>query len=99
MKLEGDARIVFPRPLVFATYRDRLPELVPYLPNIREIKVLEREEKPGGQEGHLRLLNLWRASADIPKVAQAVLKPEALAWKDHAHWNENDWTCEWRVET
>jgi hypothetical protein len=99
MKLEADARIPFPRTLVFSTYRDRLPQLVPHLPNIKEIAVLEREERPGGTEGVTRMLNLWKASAEIPKVAQAVIKPEALAWKDHARWNQNEWTCDWRVET
>jgi hypothetical protein len=99
MKLEADAPIAFPRPLVYSSYRDRLTELVPHLPNVKSIEVLEREDKPGGVEGVIRMLNLWRAQGDIPKVAQTVIKPEMLAWKDHARWNQNDWTCEWRVET
>jgi hypothetical protein len=99
MKIEADARISFPRTLVFSTYRDRLPQLVPHLPNVESITNAEREEKPGGREGVVRLLNLWKAKADVPKIAQAVVKPEMLAWKDHAVWNENEWTCEWRVET
>lgn len=97
MKIEADARIAFPRDLVFSTYRDRLPDLVPHLPNIRAIEVLEREDQPGGEAGVARLLNLWRAEGDIPKVAQAIIKPEMVAWDDHARWNQNEWTCEWRV--
>lgn len=99
MKIDADARISFPRDLVFSTYRDRLPELVPHLPNVKSIQVLEREDGPGGQAGVTRILNLWRAEGDIPKVAQSVIKPEMLEWKDHARWDQNAWTCEWRVET
>lgn len=98
MKIEADAKIAFPRTLVFSTYRDKLAELVPHLPNVRSIQVKESEETPGGQAGVTRKLNLWRAEGDVPKVAQAVIKPEMLAWDDHALWNQNDWTCEWRVE-
>lgn len=99
MKLEADSRLSFPRELVFSTYRDRLPQLVPHLPNVKAITVLKREDAPGGAQGISKLLNLWEARGDIPKPAQAVLKPEMLAWHDHATWNQNDWTVEWRVET
>ena len=78
MKLEAVATLSFPRPLVFSTYRDRLPQLVPHLPNVEKIEVLEREEAPGGEAGVVRLLNLWFAKADVPKVAQSVIKPEML---------------------
>ena len=97
MKIEADATLSFPRELVFATYRDNLVDLVPHLPNIRAIEVLEKEENKGGESGVTRLLNLWRAEGDIPKVAQTIIKPEMVAWDDHAVWNENDWTCEWKV--
>jgi hypothetical protein len=94
MKIEADARISFPRPLVFSTYRDRLPELVPHLPNIKRISVQKRDDT-----GPIaNLLNLWEAKGEIPKVAQAIIKPDMVAWLDHAKWNESDWTCEWRTE-
>ncbi len=94
MKIEADARISFSRALVFETYRDRLPELVPYLPNIKRITVQKRDDDAGTS----RLLNLWEAKGEIPKVAQTIIKPEMVAWDDHAFWNQNDWTCEWRTE-
>jgi hypothetical protein len=97
MKIEANATLSFPRELVFATYRDGLVELVPHLPNIRAIEVLEREDNAAGETGVTRLLNLWRAEGDIPKLAQSIIKPDMVAWDDHAVWNENDWTCEWKV--
>jgi hypothetical protein len=99
MKLEADSRIAFPRPLVFSTYRDRLPQLVPHLPNIKAITVEKREDAPGGQAGITKMVNLWEGKSEIPKVAQSIIKPEMIAWIDHATWNENEWTVEWRIET
>ena len=96
MKIEADSRVPFNRDLVYRTYRDALPALVPHLPNIKEITVVEKKEE---QPGVLRMLNVWRAQGDIPKAAQSIIKPEMLQWKDHALWDERDWTCAWRVET
>ncbi|MEL7368774.1 MAG: hypothetical protein AAFN74_07675 [Myxococcota bacterium] len=96
MKLEADARIAFARPVVYAAYRDRLPEMLPYLPNIKAITVEKREE---AGEGITKLLNLWEAKGDVPKVAQRIITPDMFAWHDHASWNQNDWTCDWRIET
>lgn len=94
MKVEADAHIDFPRDLVFRTYRDRLPELVPYLPNVKQITVESREE-----EGEVvRLVNRWVAAGEIPKVARSVIKPEMLIWLDHATWHQDEWYCDWRIE-
>jgi hypothetical protein len=97
MKVEADVRIAFPREVAFRTYRDELPALVPYLPNVKSIEVKETEQAPGGVATRTRKLNLWRANVDVPSFAQSVLKPDMLAWDDHALWDEADWTCEWRV--
>jgi|JI10StandDraft_1071094.scaffolds.fasta_scaffold401057_2 hypothetical protein len=96
MDIKADSRIPFGRDVVFRTYRDALPLLVPFLPNISSITVAKRAEEGPGLT---RMLNVWKAKGEIPTVAQAVIKPEMLEWNDHALWNENDWTCEWRVET
>jgi hypothetical protein len=96
MKLEADSRISFPRALVYSTYRDRLPQLVPHLPDIKEIVVKNREEVG---PGITKLLNLWIGKAEVPKVAQSIIKPDMVQWLDHATWNENEWSVEWRVET
>lgn len=95
MKLEADARIAFPRDLVFRTYRDRLPELAAHLPDIKSIRVDERKDEGDRSE----LVNSWEAETKIPKVAQAVIKPEMLTWLDFATWNLEDYSCEWRIQT
>jgi hypothetical protein len=94
MDIRCDATIPFPRPVVFAAYRDRLTELVPFLPNIRGIHVESRQD-----EGKVaRLVNVWHGGGEIPTIARAVLSENVLSWHDHATWLEESWTCQWRVE-
>ncbi|MEM1023311.1 MAG: DUF2505 family protein [Myxococcota bacterium] len=95
MKVDADAQLSFARDQVFSAYRDRLTEMVPYLGNINSI-VEESRQDEGGLS---HVVNIWRSSdADLPKVARSVVKPDMLAWRDHAKWNAEEWTCEWRVE-
>lgn len=94
MDIRTDTTISHPRDLVYATYRDRLPELAAYIPNISSIEVLKSE-----REGDvLHLLNEWQATAKIPRIARAYIKPEMLRWKDHADWYDDEWCVRWRFE-
>ena len=94
MDIKADVTLAFPLERVFSTYRDRLPELTEYLPNIRRIQVVSREE--AGDE--VRLVNEWTGGGDIPKAALAVLKESMLRWTDHATWKAASHTVEWRTE-
>ena len=94
MDIKADVTLSFPLERVFSAYRDRLPELTEYLPNIRRIEVVSREE--AGDE--VRLVNEWTGGGDIPKAALAVLKESMLKWKDHATWKAATRTVEWRTE-
>jgi hypothetical protein len=95
LQIRSESVIAFPRERVFATYRDELEELLPYLPNVRSIEVKER-----AQEGSvLRQVSVWKGGGEIPAVARAVLKEEMLAWTDHARWDEGAFVCAWRIET
>ena len=93
MKIETTADIAFPRELVFATYRDHLVELVPYLANVREITITSRIE-----EGALvKFVNRWKGGGEIPGVVRKFLSEELLQWDDLATWNATDFTCQWQT--
>jgi hypothetical protein len=95
MDITCDAVIHFPRPLVYQTYRDKLPELLPYLPNIRKIEVKERK-----QEGSaVHFVNVWHGGGEVPAIARAFLSESMLAWTDFAEWREEAFVCNWRTET
>jgi hypothetical protein len=95
MLLSADSTLSFPRPVVFATYRDQLADLVEFLPNIRSIEVKTRKDAGKLTE----LLNEWHGGGEIPAAARAFLSESMLSWTDYATWNEDEWTCVWRIET
>lgn len=95
MLISADTYIPFPRPLVYATYRDRLAQIVPYLPNVRGIDIKSRRE----EDGLIYFVNEWHGGGEIPPMARAVLSEDMLSWTDIATWKESDFTTSWRVKT
>lgn len=87
--------VPFPLDLVYATMRDQMPELVPYLPDIKSITVQEREETAAGR---LRVVSRWTAENRIPLFARTFLKPEQLSWLNHAEWNDATHSVRYHLE-
>jgi len=94
MDFEIEEKVKFGRELVFTTIRDKLAELVPYLPNVKKIEVLERKKT----KGVIQLTNKWYADYKIPALVRKVIKVDELSWTDYAKWYDDDYTCEWRIE-
>jgi hypothetical protein len=95
MQLTANTRVTFPRELVFKTYRDRIAETIPYLPNVKSIVVQERRD-----EGDIAsLVNLWTAKTEIPSLARRFVKADMLCWTDRARWDQSAWRCNWEIET
>ena len=84
MKFSLVDEIPHPRELVFATHRDKLGELVPYLPNISSV-----ESESRLVEGEVvRLVNVWTGSStDVPSIIRPLVKPDYLCWVDRATWD------------
>jgi hypothetical protein len=95
MLLSADSTLKFPRPVAFAAYRDHLVDLVEFLPNIRRIEVKTRKD----DGSRVELLNEWHGGGEIPAAARAFLSESMLSWNDYATWDEDEWTCAWRIET
>jgi hypothetical protein len=95
MLISAKAHVPFPRDLVYTTYRDKLIDLVPYMPNVRRIEIKSRQ-----QEGDLtHFVNEWHGGGEIPQAARALLSEDLLSWVDRATWNETKFTTNWRIET
>lgn len=95
MLISATTRVPFPRPLVYATYRDKLIELVPYMPNVRRIEV--KSQRTEGDRLHC--VNEWHGGGDIPPAARAVLSEDVLSWTDLATWDNTRFTTDWRIQT
>ncbi|PMB21402.1 hypothetical protein CEN45_14835 [Fischerella thermalis CCMEE 5198] len=95
MLISADTRISFPLSLVYATYRDKLIELVPYMPNVRQIEVKSRQE----EDKRVYSINEWHGGGDIPLAARAILSEDMLSWTEYNTWNEAEFVVEWQIKT
>jgi nitrogen fixation protein len=100
MRIHSESLISHPQDVVYEAYRDRLPELAAYIPDVKEIVVESREEVGPGR---VKLHNVWVADREVPVFARAIIKPEMLRWDDFADWRDDEhrvhWTLRLRVFT
>ena len=94
MKFEVVDKVPFPLEEVYGTMRDKLIDLVPYLPDIKKIDCLERSETP---DGVIKITNKWFAENRIPKAVQSLIKPEQLGWTDYAEWKASNHSVKYRL--
>lgn len=94
MRIELDSVLRYPRQTVFAAYRDDISAFVEYLPNVRAIEVLSREE----QGSIVRLHNMWHGTTELPAALAHKLEERFFSWEDHAVWDADAYTCEWVIE-
>jgi len=93
VKIFSESRIHHPINRVYTAYRDELPKLADYIPDVKEIVVRSREERPGGPLLH----NLWVAHRELPKMIQGIAKPEMMQWDDFADWNDAEQYVAWNL--
>lgn len=87
--------IAYDRDTVYEVFRDKMGELKPYLPTVKDIIVESYEDD--GDTTHI--VNTWiAADEDIPSVAQKFIKPEMLQWTDTATWHNDDHSVDWDME-
>ncbi len=97
MDLIAEARVPFPRAVVFACYRDKMADLLPYLESVRKIDVTSRDEQEGTRT--VKLVNVWHGGGDIPAAARAFVSEAMMSWTDTATWTEADYVCHWVIKT
>lgn len=88
--------IHFDRETVYTTFREKLSELSPYLPDIREIELESYDEI---DDSTTKIVRIWKAAADeIPSLLSKFIDPDKLQWTDYATWRRNRWECDWEME-
>ena len=93
MKINSESRINHPLDAVYVAYRDELPGIAGYIPDIKEIQVKSRAPSDTGVSIH----NLWIADRDLPRMMKGVIKPEMMQWDDFAEWNDGEHYVAWRL--
>jgi len=95
VRIEADSILPYSRDVVFRAYRDDLPKVVEFLPNVRSIEVKQRDEAGPVTT----LFNVWHGGGEVPAAARALLDEKALSWDDHAIWDESKHQCDWTIHT
>ncbi|AFY87618.1 MULTISPECIES: hypothetical protein [Chroococcidiopsis] len=93
--ISADTRIPFPCHLVYATYRDKLNDLIPYMHNVRSVQIKSRRE----ENGKVYTINEWHGGGEIPAAARAILSEDMLSWTEYNTWDESNLTLEWQIKT
>ncbi len=97
MQFEYKEIITYPAEQVFPLLRDNTMALVPYLPNVINVERGLTEEL---ENGNLHTIQEWSGtSASVPSVIRPFIAPDQLKWLDHAEWNNEELSVEWRFET
>lgn len=94
MRIHSESIIRHPQDVVYRAYRDRLPEIAAYIPDVKEIIVKSRDEQPGVVTIH----NEWIADKEVPVYARAFLKPEMMRWDDYAVWTDEKSQVAWKLK-
>ena len=89
-KLEREISLKAKREDVWETYRDKLTDLVPSMPSVEKIEVINRE----GCDDGVRIKNLWHLAIKFPKPIQKLLPSNCMSYYDLAFWNKQSWVCE-----
>ena len=96
MDFEFCEKVSYPSDQVYRLIKDGLADLIPFIPNVRAVEELEREECRGGET---HVINLWHGEPGAaPRVIQPFLKPEVQSWRDIALWKDEQQLVEWRFE-
>jgi hypothetical protein len=95
IEIAVDLQVPFSRSLVYATYRDQLPELGATLPNVRSLQLKSRQET----DHQVRLELEWRGGGDIPAAARKLLNENLFNWTEYDVWDNQAFTVDWRIET
>lgn len=95
IKISVDSQVAFARPLVYVTYRDKLMEFGPSLPNVRSLQLKSRQET----DQQVQQVLEWHGGGDIPAPARALLSEELFIWTEYEVWDNNTFTVDWRIET
>ena len=95
MELESRTVVKAPLEKVYNLVKDELPEIVPYLPNVDKIEVLERSV----DKNKTHLVNKWYAKAEVPGMVKSFIKPELFCWKDVANWDDESFSVNYSLES
>lgn len=96
MRFEVEDHARFPRATVFAAHRDRLEDIVKFLPDVERVELRGRERHAGGKEVQH---HHWTGSpAALPVLIRPLVPPALLQWRQVTTWDGANWRADWSID-
>src|SRR5690349_16271455 len=95
MYIESEDKVDHPADEVYVLVRDHLVDLLPYLPDVESVKEISRKRE---SDTRVRVVNEWKARAQVPSIAQKFLPPNLFTWTDRALWLDDQKQVEYKLE-
>ena len=96
MKLSHSDNIPAHAEEVFNIVKNDLPSLVPYLPSVKKIVLLEHKSLKNNKE---KIINHWFADIEMPKLLAKFISNDLLSWKDTATWDQQAMKVKYHLES
>ena len=97
MHFNEQSTVSHPAHAVLDTMIHRMEEIVPFLPSVESIEVLDGGEEVDGQ---IRIVRRWQGTSDsAPAAIRGFLSKESMAWIDTAIWTPAEWKVDWTLST
>jgi hypothetical protein len=89
-----DVRLPLSRAAAFSAYRDRMPQILEFLPNVRAIDLRTRQA-----QGDIVLTSRdWHGGGEVPAAVRGVITQSMLAWTEIARWDGGSFLCDWKAK-
>lgn len=96
MQLDHTDIIPAPLSVVYSLVKDKLPDIVPYLPSVKRIDKLEEQKL---KDNCTRIVNQWYAKVEVPSMVKKFLSEDLFSWKDIALWQDSDTSVSYELES
>ena len=94
MKFEVTDHINYSHEEVFDVFLNHMEELPEFIPDVREIRVVEKSQK--GNKA--KRVNHWIVKRDMPGFIKKIINVDEVGWIDRAEWNLEENYVDYELE-
>ena len=85
-----------PVTVVWETMQNHLAAIASDVPDIDTVTPVNSQRN---EEGHLLMVNVWKAKPPLPDFLSKFVQPDMLTWTDSAVWEETKLHCRWEIQS
>jgi hypothetical protein len=96
MNFKRTSIIKYPIELVWATMRDKMPEVVNLLPEIASVDISAYATT---ESGDVLVTKVWSAAPKLPDFVAKHIQSDMLSWTEYGEWVADSKVCAWSIES